>query len=454
MFLFRPALRSFRAVSRIATRLSSTSAEGPYKDISVGPDEKLHVGKLTFVEEPLGLPAKEHFGWPHLEFNESIGPDNRYVISRKLGWGMPSSTWLARDKIENSYVALKILNGHHTSLVEQNLVWELKILERVSSPSPHCLDLMSHFTFPGKGQRRTAPLPRHQGPRRRRKTTVLETRRGVVHTDVKHDNIFFDTPLSTDHFDALVASDPPRRHPPEASHDGLLVQAAVSQPLPLPTLQEAMQLNFLLADFGSAQPLFIQTQNEISAPQLRPPEIMIGGPWDVKVDIWAFGCLIFELITGRGLFKYEPDLRYNLDEPNFMLYQMICYTGEDFRAEQLSVSPLAAQFFDSTCNLKANPPLFDYPFETSIRSYKVVEEADVLSTAAFMRRCLCLDPTKRASAAELLSDPWFDGVEWGRSTESCDQANVLLLPSSDDHRTRQTSASIGSQGILLAQHQL
>ena len=60
-------------------------------------------------------------------------------------------------------------------------------------------------------------------------------------------------------------------------------------------------------------------------------------------------CKIFELITGRGLFKYKPDLKYNLDEPNFMLYQMICYTGEDFRAEQLSVSPLAAQFFDSTC---------------------------------------------------------------------------------------------------------
>ena len=64
-------------------------------------------------------------------------------------------------------------------------------------------------------------------------------------------------------------------------------------------------------------------------------------------------------------------------------------------------------------NLKANPPLFDYPFEISIRSYEVVEEADVLSTAAFMRRCLRLDPKKRASAAELLSDPWFDGVDWG-----------------------------------------
>ncbi|KAK0244245.1 kinase-like domain-containing protein [Armillaria nabsnona] len=167
MTLFWPLSSSFRAVSRIATRLSSTSTEGPYKDTSVGPDGKIHVGKLIFVEEPLGLPAKERYGWPYLDFNESIGPDNCYVISRKLGWGMSSSTWLARDKMyappvsltmclpnifrENSYVALEILNGHHTNLVEQNLVWELEVLECVSSPSsPHCLGLLSHFTFPGK----------------------------------------------------------------------------------------------------------------------------------------------------------------------------------------------------------------------------------------------------------------------------------------------------------------
>lgn len=90
---------------------------------------------------------------------------------------------------------------------------------------------------------------------------------------------------------------------------------------------------------------------------------------------------------------------------------MLCYTCEGIRAEQLSVSPLADRFFDTNCKLKAMPTLMDYPFEISIRSYKVIEEADVLSTAALMRRCLRIDPTQRVSAAELLSDPWFDGIE-------------------------------------------
>ena len=52
---------------------------------------------LTFVSEPLGLPATKGYGWAQFEFGDQIGQDNRYIIARKLGWGMHSSTWLASD---------------------------------------------------------------------------------------------------------------------------------------------------------------------------------------------------------------------------------------------------------------------------------------------------------------------------------------------------------------------
>ena len=46
----------------------------------------------------------------------------------------------------------------------------------------------------------------------------------------------------------------------------------------------------------------------------------------------------------------------------------------------------------------------------SLRNYKVLEESDVLVTAALMRRCLRLDPTQRPSARELLEDAWWEGI--------------------------------------------
>lgn len=110
--------------------------------------------------------------------------------------------------------------------------------------------------------------------------------------------------------------------------------------------------------------------NEITPYQLRPPEIFIRGPWNEKVDIWTFGCLvsfpvgfasllvltlyfqIFELTTKRELYRYEPGR--TLDSVEHMLYQMMLFTGEDFEPEQLRVSKLAAQYFDNTCTYSAS----------------------------------------------------------------------------------------------------
>jgi hypothetical protein len=67
--------------------------------VSLTPDDNLCVNDQVYHEEPLGLPVHDTFGWPQLEFNEAIGPDDRYIICRKLEWSLYSSTWLARDRM-------------------------------------------------------------------------------------------------------------------------------------------------------------------------------------------------------------------------------------------------------------------------------------------------------------------------------------------------------------------
>jgi serine/threonine protein kinase len=91
------------------------------------------------------------------------------------------------------------------------------------------------------------------------KRILLHTLRGIVHmhscqivhTDLKHDNIMFDAgSLTNDDFAALIEADPPRRH--HSPEDGTF-QAAVSQPLPLPSVSEAMKRTYLVSDFGSGK---------------------------------------------------------------------------------------------------------------------------------------------------------------------------------------------------------
>lgn len=53
--------------------------------------------ELSFMSEPLGLPAEDGYGWAPIEYDEKIGPAGRYTVACKLGWGMHSSTWLALD---------------------------------------------------------------------------------------------------------------------------------------------------------------------------------------------------------------------------------------------------------------------------------------------------------------------------------------------------------------------
>ena len=162
-----------------------------------------------------------------------------------------------------------------TEMYERAVVWEADALRLISHlpTSPHCTLLLDEFTVPGKGtagshmcfvmpvyggdvkalvEARKTPLPLPLAKR-----VVLHLLRGIahmhkrdiVHTDIKHDNIFFSTTATADDVEAWVTKEPSRRHAPEASHDGV-VQAAVSQPLPMISEDEAMRATYLLADFG------------------------------------------------------------------------------------------------------------------------------------------------------------------------------------------------------------
>ena len=58
--------------------------------------------------------------------------------------------------------------------------------------------------------------------------------------------------MTTEDVDKWIKEDPPRRHEPEQSENGF-VRTAVSQPLPVPTLEEMEDATFVLGDFGTGK---------------------------------------------------------------------------------------------------------------------------------------------------------------------------------------------------------
>ncbi|KAI8604079.1 serine/threonine-protein kinase SRPK2 [Dissophora ornata] len=79
--------------------------------------------------------------------------DGRYVILRKLGWGHFSTVWLAKDKVNNRHVALKVVKSatHYT----ETALDEIKLLEKVVQANPdapgrkYVVELLDHFKHQG-----------------------------------------------------------------------------------------------------------------------------------------------------------------------------------------------------------------------------------------------------------------------------------------------------------------
>ncbi|KAL0957553.1 hypothetical protein HGRIS_001340 [Hohenbuehelia grisea] len=368
---------------------------------------------------------------------------SRYIVLRKLGEGVTSSTWLVRDTLSSPqmYAAAKILTYEATA--DQLCVRELEFLQTITRGAEtndseegfeHLPFLYDHFTIDVGGPGNTAQThlcliqtlfstsvsalrrsaPTQSLPIYMVRSFIYMTLQAlqtlhslhIIHTDLKLDNILFSNAQFS--YDA----DLERyllEHPAEVDSEGV----PKSQPLPNEWTHEtsalqAERMTVALVDYGHAEWAEKPMAKNFCPMALRPPEVILAAGVSTAVDIWAIGCLTFELLVGRWLFSPE-DGGDDWTQEDDHLAKMMELTGQfDFPQSVLERSQLKDKYFDETGNLLRVPELIPVKLEDAISNYKIqaLDDNDIREAADFIRSCLHLDWTQRKTAEELLKHPF------------------------------------------------
>ncbi|KAJ6557109.1 kinase-like domain-containing protein [Mycena sp. CBHHK59/15] len=139
------------------------------------------------------------------------------------------------------------------------------------------------------------------------------------------------------------------------------------------------------------------TAESFEAVALRAPEVFLRSDVGPGLDIWAVGCLTFELLVGRWLFNPEQDKELTVEDDH--LAKMMELTGED--GLQKFPQSMLDRAKGNLLKIKEDD-LVPASLETAMGNCKIPDlSSDVIDKAAhFMRACLRLDYTERATAKD------------------------------------------------------
>ncbi|CAN4087836.1 unnamed protein product [Withania somnifera] len=132
----------------------------------------------------------------------------------------------------------------------------------------------------------------------------------------------------------------------------------------------------------------------------RAPEVILGLPYDKKIDIWSLGCILAELCTGNVLFQN--------DSPATLLARVIGIIGQ-IDQDLLVKGRDTYKYFTKNHmlyerNQETNRLEYLIPKKTSLRHRLPMGDQGFID---FVAHLLEVNPKKRPSASEALKHPWL-----------------------------------------------
>ncbi|GAA6233839.1 dual specificity tyrosine-phosphorylation-regulated kinase 4 isoform X2 [Lates japonicus] len=156
--------------------------------------------------------------------------------------------------------------------------------------------------------------------------------------------------------------------------------------------------NIKVVDFGSSCYEQQRVYTYIQSRFYRSPEVILGHPYSMAIDMWSLGCILAELYTGYPLFPGESEV-----EQIACIMEVLGMPPNDF----VQSASRRRLFFDSKGN-----PRNTTNSKGKKRRPNSKELSDTLKTndalfLDFIKCCLTWDPTKRMTPDEGLQHEWI-----------------------------------------------
>ncbi|CZT14086.1 related to serine protein kinase [Ramularia collo-cygni] len=365
--------------------------------------------------------------------------DGRYQVLRKLGHGAFSTVGLAEDLSSATFVAIKIGRSDSPYAVEEIRIHKhlVAVDENGDSSGSHIVKLLDNFLHTGPNGQHVCMVFEPMGPglssrfkegRRSMLGIPYEEARSVVKQllsslDYLHQHRIAQRDLNFGNI--LIAIDLSDLAKTFQDNTFSKVERHVymheDQPL-IEFLDKHTAVTVKLSDLGAAFPFERPPDKPVVPVALRAPEIVLGSEYNHTIDIWSFGCLVFEIFTGSQLFGVYP-LPYmtDIEVNDGHLLQMVSTLGQ-LPPSQFAKWTRGSRYFDSNMNLvrsDAGPdekPYGDLYVGSTLevrfmeRKPQQMDAEECGLVLSFLRRALQYDPSSRPTTSELLKDPWIKSI--------------------------------------------
>ncbi|XP_072655391.1 dual specificity tyrosine-phosphorylation-regulated kinase 4 isoform X1 [Canis lupus baileyi] len=163
-------------------------------------------------------------------------------------------------------------------------------------------------------------------------------------------------------------------------------------------LYQKGQVSVKVIDFGSSCYEHQKVYTYIQSRFYRSPEVILGHPYNMAIDMWSLGCIMAELYTGYPLFPGENEM-----EQLACIMEVLGLPPTHF----IQTASRRQTFFDSKGfpkNMTNNRGKKRYPDSKDLTMVLKTYDTSFLD---FLRRCLVWEPSLRMTPDQALKHAWI-----------------------------------------------